>query len=214
MRERAGVRVVSVDGVQDVSVVGRLSAACTGATSPVVVDLTAASIGSSLIGEVLNAYQAAPAGRFAVMAPRQAARDLASAADGAGLLVADDLDHAVRLVRRKTDRSESRSRRLAHNEVLFKRAHDAISERARELGAPDRGSIAFFCECGDIDCTQRIIIPASEYDAARTAPTMFLVMPGHEQTEVEVVVARAARYTMVEKWGVAEQVLAELSDGR
>src|SRR4051794_12425724 len=99
--------------------------------------------------------------------------------------------------------ADDRGRRLAHNEVLFKRANAAISHRADERGEPASRPIAFFCECADIDCAERILIRGSEYERVRAAPTQFLIVPGHEAPSVEVVVARTPGYNVVEKSGAA-----------
>jgi hypothetical protein len=107
----------------------------------------------------------------------------------------------------------SREERLAMNEVLFRKANDRIDDTAERLG---RGAepIEFYCECSDRDCTKRIPISAHEFEAVRAKPTQFIVKPGHQIAEIEIVVLRTPLYLVVEKTGeAAEYVTEKLDDG-
>ena len=62
----------------------------------------------------------------------------------------------------------SREERLAMNEVLFRKANDRIETSADQQDR-SREPVAFFCECSDRDCVERIEISPDEFDSARAA---------------------------------------------
>jgi hypothetical protein len=104
-----------------------------------------------------------------------------------------------------------REERLALNEVLFRKANERIEESAERADQePER--IDFYCECADIDCDERIVVSAHEFDSVRTRPTQFLVLPGHEQPDIETVVLRTPVYLVVEKRGEAAEFVKEQLD--
>lgn len=92
-----------------------------------------------------------------------------------------------------------RERRLAQNEAFWRRVN--------ELDPPDPGVMnTIFCECGKLECAERVPMTASEYAEARARSTTFVVAPGHELLEIERVVATTDRYRLVEKQGEAAVV--------
>jgi hypothetical protein len=83
---------------------------------------------------------------------------------------------------------EERQSRVGRNEALFR----AINERLEELNeifavVTDDG-FQIVCECGDSDCVDQFAIPTAEYVRIRKDPTLFIVLPGHEDPAVEGVV--------------------------
>ncbi len=84
--------------------------------------------------------------------------------------------------------------RVGKNEAIFRE----VNERIREITTYD-GDVEFLCECGDQQCTQPIVMTIAEYEAVRSDPTWFLVVPGHEAPELERVVQRTDRFAVVEK---------------
>ena len=100
-----------------------------------------------------------------------------------------------------------RDERVARNEVLFRDANERIEQLAQELG--DRSPIAFFCECGNRDCTDRIELSMSRYEDVRRVAEQFFVIPGHNDPSVERVVEDAGQFVVVEKVGEAAEVAAE-----
>jgi hypothetical protein len=93
-----------------------------------------------------------------------------------------------------------REARLAHNESLFRRANERISAHAEER--PDVGPrtpIAFYCECANVNCTERVTMTELEYEAVRSDPTHFAVIEGHERLELERVIQHAGDHVVVEK---------------
>ena len=98
------------------------------------------------------------------------------------------------------------------NEVLFRKANDRIEESADQQAPPVREPVAFYCECSDRDCTERIPISAHEFEAVRAKPTQFIVKPGHQIAEIEIVVMRTPLYLVVEKTGEAAEYVTEKLD--
>ena len=93
---------------------------------------------------------------------------------------------------------DERGRRVGHNEALFRE----INERLRELNesfSAFSGVLEVVCECGDVECIEMLTLTPAEYERIRSTPTWFAVIPGHEITEVETVIARHAAYDVVEK---------------
>lgn len=101
-----------------------------------------------------------------------------------------------------------RHERMALNEALFRNANERIRDHAQEHGA-DSGTMAFYCECSDRDCVERVEISGPEYEVVRSDPTQFVVLPGHLRLEVEEVVRRAPGFLVVRKVGEAARVAAE-----
>lgn len=55
----------------------------------------------------------------------------------------------------------------------------------------------FLCECGRADCSERLRLEISEYDAIRTAGR-FVAVPGHELASHDRVVERCESYVIAE----------------
>jgi hypothetical protein len=103
---------------------------------------------------------------------------------------------------------DAREERLAQNEVLFRSVNERIEETAHAQG-DDAHLFEFICECSNIDCTLRLPLTLSCYEAARSDPATFIVAPGHELPEIEDVIERGAGYQIVRKVGAAAALAAE-----
>jgi len=86
--------------------------------------------------------------------------------------------------------------RRATTEALFRDVNERIAESAERFEA-DRTE--FVCECADPNCTHRVLASLTEYEEVRAEPTTFLVVPGHEQADIEHVVADRDRFRIVDK---------------
>jgi hypothetical protein len=88
--------------------------------------------------------------------------------------------------------------RRATTEALFRDVNERIAESAEHFDerAPESG---FVCECSDPNCTHRVSASLSEYEEVRAEPTTFLVAPGHEEDDIELVIADQGRFRVVEK---------------
>jgi hypothetical protein len=94
------------------------------------------------------------------------------------------------------------------NQLLFRFVNEKVRllGESLELAADVEPTLDFrdwFCECGDVRCTERITLSAAEYADVRSDPALFAVVPSHAHVDAatEVVVARRPRYWVVEKVG-------------
>ena len=102
---------------------------------------------------------------------------------------------------------EDRQERLAKNESLFRTLNENISGLASKLAG--REPFEFICECATSGCFERVSLTLLEYERIRQDGTHFLLADGHEDIEVEQVIAHRAGYVVVEKDGVAGLVAEE-----
>ena len=76
-----------------------------------------------------------------------------------------------------------------------------MNERIREVdvsfGPESRSEEILLCECSRPNCSVRLEVPADVYDVVRSEGHRFLVAPGHEEPDAEVVVAGAPSYLVV-----------------
>ena len=96
--------------------------------------------------------------------------------------------------------------RLAKNEILFR----AVNERLDDLGELSVWSdrTEYLCECSDTACIEGIELEQEEYERARSRPTVFFVVPGHERPGLEKVVEEHERFFLVEKTAAVDAVVA------
>ena len=94
--------------------------------------------------------------------------------------------------------------RVARNEALFRE----FNERVERLADESR-RIDFVCECGDLECLERMSLTHTSYEQVRSDPRRFVVAPGHENVEIERVVSRLEGYVVVEKVAEAANVAIE-----
>lgn len=92
-----------------------------------------------------------------------------------------------------------RERRIGENEVLFRAVNEQIEKLDQRFGGGARELHEFICECGHGDCVERVELTLHEYAELRSDATTFALVDGHEQPEVEDVVARHERFTVVRK---------------
>lgn len=95
------------------------------------------------------------------------------------------------------------------NEALFREMNERVQEQVSTLQGDDEPFVVV-CECGEIDCLERVWVTPAEYDAAHSHPAQFVVVEGHVAPDVEKVVARYDRYVVVRKLGVAGEIAADL----
>jgi hypothetical protein len=103
---------------------------------------------------------------------------------------------------------DTRQQRVARNEALFRQVNERIRQVNEPLDPDERTD--FLCECGDDDCTAPVSLTLAEYEEIRSTPTHFVVAHGHGTIDVERVVEKNERYSVVEKFrGEAERVALE-----
>lgn len=101
--------------------------------------------------------------------------------------------------------------RLAANESVFREINEGI-ERGQWPGEED-SPIGFRCECARLGCNELLELSVREYEAVRANSRRFMVVPGHERLEVEIVAERHPEYLVVEKLDQAGET-AEGKDPR
>ena len=94
--------------------------------------------------------------------------------------------------------------RAAHNQATFRAANEGIDRKAL-----DRGDLlTFLCECGDGSCRDTIQLSHEEYEGVRRDARSFALAHGHEGPG-DAIVEEFERFTLIEKTGVAGQVVDE-----
>ncbi len=103
-------------------------------------------------------------------------------------------------------------RRMAENEVLFKKSNQQIPDNLEKLKQaaiaeghesllPDTDvPLHFYCECSDENCRERIIMKPSEHKALHQNTSQFVVIPGHSVPNVERIIHTTDTYMVVEKY--------------
>jgi hypothetical protein len=108
---------------------------------------------------------------------------------------------------------DERERRIVQNETLFRE----VNERVKDLNvtfANFTDVMEVVCECGSRHCADRFAITPQEYEALRSDPDHFAVIPGHEIADVERIVSRCGHYDVVEKLPGEAQRIAHATDPR
>lgn len=104
-----------------------------------------------------------------------------------------------------------KQRRAASNEATIRDVNEGI-ERGQWPG-DEETPVGFRCECARLGCNRLVELTVREYEEIRSHPRRFVVLPGHELTDVETVVATRPGYVIVEKLDQAGEV-AEQSGPR
>jgi hypothetical protein len=109
---------------------------------------------------------------------------------------------------------DARKSRLAVNETVFRDMNEQIDGLSRAASRDIDGILRIVCECGEASCTQFIPVRIEEYEQVRSNPVLFIVVPGHERSEVEIRVHRTADYDIVRKRPGEPERIAEVTDPR
>jgi len=108
---------------------------------------------------------------------------------------------------------EEQARRVGLNESIFRQVNEQIESLNRDFGTEQR-TMAAVCECASGDCTERLQISISAYEAVRADPRRYVIVSGHAVPEFESVVVRGEGYEVVEKEAGPAAELAEETDPR
>jgi hypothetical protein len=107
---------------------------------------------------------------------------------------------------------DSRARRIGENEVLFRHVNAQILALDEKLDSVTGEPHDFLCECGRIDCSERIPLTLGEYERIHADSAQFAIVDGHEEPSVEDVVERHAVYAVVRKREGGPAELAAMHD--
>lgn len=103
-------------------------------------------------------------------------------------------------------------RRMIENEVVFRQYNERIKkgfDRIKQIAQEDKQEhllvehnlqLSFYCECCDNDCKQRIKLMQRRYTEIHKKRDRFIVIPGHQNTDIERVVSTHRTYCVVEKY--------------
>jgi hypothetical protein len=105
--------------------------------------------------------------------------------------------------------------RIARNETFFREINERVQELERERQDEEDARVQweFLCECGQATCAEPVKMTRAEYELVRSNAVRFVVLPGHENPEVERVLERTDRFLTVEK-DPDEQDIASATDPR
>ena len=108
---------------------------------------------------------------------------------------------------------DPRQERVSRNEAMYRSVNREIEHASRESGQGPHDRIEVLCECGEESCSETLELTFADYDGAHRQPDRFVVVPGHENEQIEHVVTRTAQYLVVDKFGEAERI-AEAEERR
>lgn len=108
----------------------------------------------------------------------------------------------------QSEDTDRQVQRAAAAEVNGRRVNEAI-ERGTQADAA-----VFVCECGNLGCNATVELTIPAYEQVRTGFERFLVLPGHELTEIERVVERHEDYLVVAKQDGLAVTIAAVTDDR
>jgi hypothetical protein len=92
--------------------------------------------------------------------------------------------------------------RRAENEVIFRNRNNAVKNIAKNLqhsGLNPDIILKFTCECSNETCRDTVGLTVPQYEAIRGGSRDFIIVPGHEQPDIEKIV-KNGKYMVVEKF--------------
>jgi hypothetical protein len=105
---------------------------------------------------------------------------------------------------------DERTRRVGLNEAVFREVNEQVESLNRSLADISDNQMHIVCECGDLGCVERLVVPLPRYEEIRSDSALFFIKPGHDLPDVEDVVERADGYAVVRKHpGEPQRVAAE-----
>jgi hypothetical protein len=110
--------------------------------------------------------------------------------------------------------TDERKRRIGRNEALFRQINEEVDTLNRSLASLTDETMHIVCECGRIECQERLVVPLPAYERVRSDPRWFLVLPGHELPSTETVVEEGRGYLVVQKHEGDPAEIAEATDPR
>jgi hypothetical protein len=109
---------------------------------------------------------------------------------------------------------DERTRRIGENEALFRQINEEVEAVNRSLAQLTDETVHIVCECGSLECQERVPVPLAHYEEVRQDSALFMVAPGHELPSTEVVVEERPRYYVVRKHDGGPARLAARTDPR
>jgi hypothetical protein len=88
--------------------------------------------------------------------------------------------------------------RRDENQMRFRKANERLLAAVEDSGRELR-RVPFLCECADGNCLGTVDVEISEWEAVASRPNHFLILPGHERSEGEEVIASVREYEIARK---------------
>ena len=107
---------------------------------------------------------------------------------------------------------DERDQRIAKNETLLRATNRELEQADQAEGATLGQLNEVLCECGRQGCSGVITMTFMDYDDVHSQADRFVVLRGHENTDIEKVVEERAGYLVVDKIGEAEDIAEGESD--
>jgi len=95
----------------------------------------------------------------------------------------------------------------AENESTFRRANEDLEQKAQGLSFGEQPT-PYICECEDLGCTDVVMLARSDYEAVRSRPRRFFIVPGHDAPE-DRVVGEHQGFDVIEKTGEEGRLVEE-----
>jgi hypothetical protein len=108
---------------------------------------------------------------------------------------------------------DEREARIARNEARFREINEQLEGDLRRLPV-EHERAQFVCECANRACAELVEMTFEEYEAVRADPRRFVVVPGHDMPEAEVVIERTERFHVVHKHAPEAAAIAQATDPR
>lgn len=93
--------------------------------------------------------------------------------------------------------------RAARNEEVFRGVNERIVDGAAQHGVA--ATLPFHCECSSASCVETIEIAPARYEEVVRERYRFVVIPGHEDPGIEIVIENDPQFLVVEKIGEARE---------
>jgi hypothetical protein len=93
---------------------------------------------------------------------------------------------------------DERARRIGENEILYRTVNEKIEDLNEAFGTLT-DTMTVVCECGDATCVEQIELDVATYERIRAEPTLFVIVPGHVELDVESIVERGDGFEVVRK---------------
>ena len=108
---------------------------------------------------------------------------------------------------------DSQQRKVGENEALYRAVNERVEALSTAFGTIT-DTVTVICECGDLSCSEQIVLPVTDYERIRADPTLFILLPGHLNADVEAVVEQHDGFEVVRKRPGEPAELARARDPR
>lgn len=109
--------------------------------------------------------------------------------------------------------TDEQARRIGRNEALYRHLNEHI-EDVNQASSSSDDSFEIVCECGNLECTETMVVSFDVYERTRAHSARFIVKPGHEEPGLAEMVESEDEYLITEKRPAEARRIAEETDPR